>query len=64
MAKWHITGEGVAFGGDTAVGMMPIAHSRRRRASVLAIVTRRQEVRPMNAVSVGAPLQSTISRLR
>ena len=37
---------------------------RRRRASVPAIVIRRQEVRPMNAVStVGAPLQSTIARL-
>ena len=64
-----ITDEGVAVGGafdsDTAVGMMPIAHSRRRCASVLAIVTRRQEVRPMNAVSaMGAPLQSTIARLR
>jgi hypothetical protein len=64
-----ITDEGIAVGGafdsDTAVGMMPIAHSRRRCASVLAIVIRRQEVRPMNAVStVGAPLQSTIARLR
>ena len=50
---------------DTAVGMMPIAHSRRRCASVWAIVTRRQEVRPMNAASaMGAPLQSTIPRLR
>ncbi len=40
------------------------AHSRRRRASVLAIVTRWQEVRPMNAVSaLGAPPQSTIARL-
>jgi hypothetical protein len=67
--NWPITDEGVAVGGafdsDTAVGMMPIAHSRRRGASVLAIVTGRQEVRPMNAVSaVGAPLQSTIARLR
>ena len=36
----------------------------RRRANVLAIVTHRQEVRPMNAVSaLGAPLQSTIARL-
>jgi hypothetical protein len=66
--NWPITDEGVAVGGafdsDTAVGMMPIAHSR-RCASVLAIVTGRQEVRPMNAVSaVGAPLQSTIARLR
>jgi hypothetical protein len=64
-----ITDEGVAVGGafdsDMAVGMMSIAHSRRRGASVLAIVIRRQEVRPMNAVStVGAPLQSTIARLR
>ena len=38
---------------------------RRRRASVSAIVIQRQEVSPMNAVSaVGAPLQSTIARLR
>jgi hypothetical protein len=45
--------------------MMPIAHSRRRCASVLVIVIHRQEVSPMNAVSaVGAPLQSTIARLR
>jgi len=59
-----VTDEGVAFGSDTAVGMMPIAHSHRRRASILAIVTRWQEVRPMNAVSVlRAPLQSTIARL-
>jgi hypothetical protein len=63
-----ITDEGVAvggaFGSDTATGMMPVAHSRRWRASVSAIVTRWQEVRPMNAVSaVGAPLQSTIARL-
>ena len=46
-------------------GMMPIAH---RVAGVLAfsaIVIYRQEVSPMNAVSaVGAPLQSTIARLR
>jgi hypothetical protein len=61
-----ITYEGVAVGGafdsDTAAGMMPIAHSCRRHASVLAIVIHRQEVRPMNAVSaVGAPLQSTIA---
>jgi hypothetical protein len=67
--KWPITDEGVAVGGafdsDTATGMMSMAHSRRRCASVLAIVIRRQEVRPMNAVStVGAPLQSTIARLR
>ena len=55
---------GGAFDSDTAVGMMSIAHSRRRCASVLAIVIRQQEVRPMNAVStVGAPLQSTIARL-
>jgi hypothetical protein len=33
-------------------------------AKVLAIVINRQEVSPMNAVSaMGAPLQSTISRL-
>ena len=39
--------------------------SRHRRANVLAIVIHRQEVSPMNAVSaVGAPLQSTIARLR
>jgi len=39
--------------------------TRRLRASVLAIVIHRQEVSPMNAVSaVGAPLQSTIARLR
>jgi hypothetical protein len=66
---WLFTAEGVAVGGafdsDTAVGMMSIAHSRRRCASVFAIVIRRQEVRPMNAVStMGAPLQSTIARLR
>ena len=64
-----ITDEGEAVGGafnsDTATGMMPVAVSRRRRASVPAIVIHRQEVRPMNAVSaVGAPLQSTIARLR
>jgi hypothetical protein len=59
-----ITDEGVAFDSDTATGMMPAAQ-RRRRANVLAIVTYRQEVSPMNAVSaVGAPLQSTIARLR
>jgi hypothetical protein len=40
------------------------SHSRHRRASVLAVVTRRQEVTPMNAVSVGASLESTIPRLR
>jgi hypothetical protein len=63
--SWPITDEGVAFGSDTAVGMMPAAHSRRGRASVLAVVIRRPEVSPMNAVStVGAPLQSTIARLR
>ena len=64
-----ITDEGVAVGGafdsEPAIGMMPIAHPRRRRANVLAIVIHRQEVSPMNAVSaVGAPLQSTIARLR
>jgi len=38
---------------------------RRRPVSVPAIVFHRQEVRPMNAASaVGAPLQSTIARLR
>ena len=63
-----ITDEGVAVGGafdsDTATGMMPAA-TRRRRANVLAIVIHRLEVSPMNAVSaVGAPLQSTIARLR
>jgi hypothetical protein len=63
-----ITDEGVAVGGafdsDTAVGIMPNAHSRRLCASILAIVILRQEMRPMNAVSaVGAPLQSTIARL-
>ena len=43
---------------------VPIAHSRRRRATVFAIGTRWQEVRPMNAISApGAPLQSTIARL-
>ena len=43
----------------------PDAHARARRASVLAIVIHRQEVSPMNAVSdQGAPLQSTIARLR
>ena len=42
----------------------PTAHGN-RRANVLAIVIHRQEVRPMYAVSaVGAPLQSTIARLR
>jgi hypothetical protein len=64
-----ITDEGVAVGGafdsDTATGMMPAAQRRRRHASVVAIVIHRQEVSPMNAVSaVGAPLQSTIARLR
>jgi hypothetical protein len=64
-----ITVEGVAVGGafdrHTATGMMPVAHCVARRASVRAIVIYRQEVRPMNAVSaVGAPLQSTIARLR
>ena len=55
---------GGAFDSDTAIGMMPVAHRAAGRASVAAIVTRRQEVRPMNAVSaVGAPLQSTIARL-
>ncbi len=63
-----ITDEGVAVGGafdsDTAAGMMRVAQ-RRRRANVLAIVIHRQEVSPMNAVSaVGAPLESTIARLR
>lgn len=39
--------------------------SRRERVSILAIVIYRQEVSPMNAVpAVGAPLQSTITRLR
>jgi hypothetical protein len=64
-----ITDEGVvvggAFDGDTASGMKPIAH---RLAGVLAspaIVIHRQEVSPVNAVSaLGAPLQSTIARLR
>jgi hypothetical protein len=42
-----------------------MAHSCRRRASVVVIVIHRREVRPMNAVSaVGAPLPSTIARLR
>jgi hypothetical protein len=42
----------------------PTAHGN-RRANVLAIVIHRQEVRPMNSVSVvGAPLQATIARLR
>lgn len=64
----RITDEGVAVGGafdsDAAFGMMPNAHPVRRRASILAIVIHRQEVRPMNTVSaVGAPLQSTIARL-
>ena len=60
-----ITDEGVAVGSDTATGMMPVGAPRPGRASVLAIVIHRQEVSPMNAVSaVGAPLQSTIARLR
>jgi hypothetical protein len=64
-----ITVEGVAVGGafdrDTATGMMQAAQRVARRASVRAIVIYRQEVRPMNAVSaMGAPLQSTIARLR
>ncbi len=64
-----ITDEGAAvggaFGSDTPTGMMPVGVPRRRRANVLAIVIHRQEVSPMNAVSaVGAPLQSTIARLR
>jgi hypothetical protein len=59
-----ITDKDVALDSDTATGMMPIAHGV-RRARVPAIVIHRQEVRPMNAVStVGAPLQSTIARLR
>ena len=64
-----ITVEVVAVGGafdrDTATGMMQVVHCVARRASVRAIVVHRQEVRPMNAVSaMGAPLQSTIARLR
>ena len=67
--KRLITDEVVAVGGafdsDTATGMMPVAVSRRGRASVPSIVIYRQEVRPMDAVfAVGAPLQSTITRLR
>jgi hypothetical protein len=61
--------EGIAVGGvfdrDTATGAMPIAHCVAGPASIPAIVIYRQEVRPMYAVSaVGAPLQSTIERLR
>jgi hypothetical protein len=56
---------GSAFDSDAATGLMPIAP---RVAGVLAfppIVIHRQEVRPMHAVSaMGAPLQSTIPRLR
>jgi hypothetical protein len=43
----------------------PCCAPRRPRDSFPVIVINRQEVRPMNAVSiVGAPLQSTIARLR
>jgi hypothetical protein len=67
--KGAITDERVAVGGafdsDTATGMIPGCAPRRRRANVPAIVINRQEVSPMNAVSaVGAPLPSTIARLR
>jgi hypothetical protein len=49
---------------DTAVGMMPIAQVRRPSATVSRIATRRQEVRPVNAViALGAPLQPTMERL-
>jgi hypothetical protein len=58
---------GIAPSGIVArpcTGIMPVAY-RGPCASVSAIVIHRQEVRPMNAISaVGAPLQSTIARLR
>jgi hypothetical protein len=56
---------GGAFGSDAATGMMPAAHRVAGVLTSLAVVIHRQEVRPMNAGSaVGAPLQSTIARLR
>ena len=63
--KRPITDEGVAFDSDTATGLMPVAHRVAGVLEIWRIVIHRQEVRPMNAVSaVGAPLQSTIARLR
>jgi len=64
-----ITDEGVAvdgaFDSDTATGTCRFCALRRWRASVPVIVIQWEEVRPMNAVSaMGAPLQSTIGRLR
>ena len=54
-----------AFDVDTTSGRKADCPPRRGTASVQAIVIYRQEVRPMYAVSaVGAPLQSTIARLR
>jgi hypothetical protein len=69
LAMRPITDEGVAVGGafasDTATGVDPGCAPRRRCAIVPVIVIHRQEVSPMNAVSaVGAPLPSTIARLR
>jgi hypothetical protein len=67
-----IADEGTVVGGTVncpvdgarSVGMVSIVRLCRRSARVPAIVNHRQEVRPMNAVSiVGAPLQSTIARL-
>jgi hypothetical protein len=68
-AKWLFAVEDVgvdgAFDRDTATGALPIAHRVARPANIPAIVIYRQEVRPMYAISaVGAPLQSTIARLR
>ncbi len=55
-AAWQTLNRPITDDG-VAVGVAP-------RASVSAIVIQRQEVRPVNAVSViGALLQSTIARL-
>jgi hypothetical protein len=64
-----LTDEGAAAGGapgtGTGTGLIPVAYRAAGRASVPVIVSYRQEVRPMNAASaVGAPLPSTIARLR
>jgi len=53
------------LGSGAQTEVIPVCAPRRERATVPAIVTDEQEVRPMNAVSaVGAPPQSTIARLR
>ena len=60
-----VDGRVVRLGGpDVRINPFDIPSETNRCASVSMIVTRRQEVRPMNAVfTVGAPLQSTIARL-